>query len=209
MTSLVRLDVSNNKLATFPRSCWKLNRLRRLILSSNCFAAFPFIGSKEAPPGLIELRLDRNVIDALPDDDLRWVSTLQTLDLAGNKLSSLPDHLSMYLHDLAYLNVCQNHLDQLPVNIGWLLLKDPPMTLLASHNPLKALFDEGFRSIPVEDFTSETTESVVTMDAAQVAESVDKQVLCVLVGHFVVYFSEYRRDWQAQVDEFMQLNSQK
>ncbi|TPX52985.1 hypothetical protein PhCBS80983_g06384 [Powellomyces hirtus] len=110
--SLVKLDLSRNKISELPKDIHKLCNLRILFCSSNCFTVFPeglgqcpdlsMIAFKQnairtipegsLPPKLRWLILTDNKIEALPYD-IGKCQHLQKLMLAGNCLMALPDSL--------------------------------------------------------------------------------------------------------------------
>jgi len=111
--TLLRLDLSGNRLRTLPDELPRLRELRILFCSSNAFEMLPavlgrcagleIIGFKantitqvppEAlPPGLRWLILSDNRIASLPES-LGECPGLQKLALAGNQLSALPAGLA-------------------------------------------------------------------------------------------------------------------
>jgi len=88
LTALVRLDLSNNRLARLPDSLGELQQLEQLICAANRLTSLP-----DSIGALVKLRylnLAANRLTHVPLSLGRLVN-LERLDLADNRIYSLPD----------------------------------------------------------------------------------------------------------------------
>ncbi|KAM7261271.1 hypothetical protein ACFE04_026746 [Oxalis oulophora] len=132
LSSLISLDLSENRLVALPPTIGGLSSLTRLDLHSNKITELPeAIGNLLA---LVFLDLRANQLSTLPPTFGRLIS-LEELDLSSNQLSVLPDSIGS-LVSLKILNVETNDLEELPHTIGQCYsLKE----LRTDYNRLKAL----------------------------------------------------------------------
>ncbi|CAN1170190.1 Plant intracellular Ras-group-related LRR protein 4 [Linum perenne] len=132
LSSLVTLDLSDNRIMVLPPSIGGLSSLTRLDLHSNRIAQLPeSIGDLLC---LVFLDLRANQLSTLPTTIGRLVR-LEDLDLSSNRLNSLPDSLGS-LANLKKLNIETNEVEELPHTVGHCTsLKE----LHADYNKLKAL----------------------------------------------------------------------
>lgn len=132
LSSLVSLDLSENRIVAVPSTIGGLSSLKKLDLHANRIIELPdSIGDLLS---LVYLDLRGNQISALPVALSRLVR-LEELDLGSNNLSSLPDSIGSLI-SLKKLIVETNDLEELPHTIGqcsslWELRVD--------YNRLKAL----------------------------------------------------------------------
>jgi len=130
--SLEELDLSGNKLKSLPDDFCRLEKLKILFLSQNCFRSIPKVLSKcseltmigfksnsivdfpenSMPKKLKWLILTDNNIEKLPDS-MRELSKLKKLMLAGNKISNLPDSMAE-CRNLELTRLSANDLTELP-----------------------------------------------------------------------------------------------
>ena len=71
----------------------------------------------------------------------------------------------LYMHNLTYLDLRHNHLIDVPISMGDMLMRQPPLQLLLSFNPLTGLNDMGFQMgspDAVDDLPGTVTHSYVT-----------------------------------------------
>ncbi|XP_076905434.1 plant intracellular Ras-group-related LRR protein 4-like [Bidens hawaiensis] len=132
LSTLITLDLSENRLVTLPSSISGLSSLTKLDLHSNKIVELPeSIGDLLS---LIYLDLRANQLSTLPAGISRLVR-LQELDLSSNNLSVLPESIGS-LVNLQKLNIETNNIEEIPHIIGHCVsLKE----LLADYNKLKAL----------------------------------------------------------------------
>lgn len=132
LSSLISLDLSDNRIVAIPTTIGGLSSLTKLDLHSNRISELPdSIGDLLS---LIYLDLRANQLSSLPATFGRLVR-LQELDLSSNHLSVLPDFIGS-LVSLRKLNVETNDIEEIPHSIGRCAsLKE----LRADYNRLKAL----------------------------------------------------------------------
>ncbi|XP_056850354.1 plant intracellular Ras-group-related LRR protein 5 isoform X2 [Raphanus sativus] len=132
LSSLVRLDLSENCITALPTTIGGLLSLTRLDLHSNRIGQVPeSIGDLT---NLVNLNLSGNQLTSLPTSLSRLVN-LEELDLSSNSLSVLPETIGS-LVSLEKLDVETNNIEEIPHSIsGCSSLKE----LRADYNRLKAL----------------------------------------------------------------------
>ncbi|GJV44206.1 plant intracellular Ras-group-related LRR protein 4-like protein [Tanacetum coccineum] len=132
LSTLITLDLSENRLVTLPSSISGLSSLTKLDLHSNRIIELPeSIGDLLS---LVFLDLRGNQLTSLPATLSRLIR-LQELDLSSNSLSVLPESIGS-LVNLQKLNIETNDIEEIPHVIGRCVsLKE----LLADYNKLKAL----------------------------------------------------------------------
>ncbi|KAD7479152.1 hypothetical protein R6Q59_008040 [Mikania micrantha] len=132
LSSLITLDLSENRLVTLPSSILSLSSLTKLDLHSNKIIELP--ESLGDLLSLVYLDLRANQLASLPASLSRLIH-LQELDLSSNNLSFLPESIGS-LVNLQKLNIETNNIEEIPHIIGQCVsLKE----LLADYNKLKAL----------------------------------------------------------------------
>ncbi|KAL3527318.1 hypothetical protein ACH5RR_011974 [Cinchona calisaya] len=132
LSSLITLDLSQNRIMALPDTIGALSSLQKLDLRSNRIIELPeSIGDLL---NLVCLDLNGNQLRSLPATFARLVR-LQELDLSSNSLSVLPDTIGS-LVSLKILTVETNDIEEIPHTIGQCSsLKE----LRADYNRLKAL----------------------------------------------------------------------
>ncbi|XP_024978447.1 plant intracellular Ras-group-related LRR protein 4-like [Cynara cardunculus var. scolymus] len=132
LSSLITLDLSENRLVALPSSIGGLSSLTKLDLHSNKILELPeSIGDLL---NLVHLDLRANQLTSLPATFGRLFH-LQELDLSSNNISVLPESVCS-LSSLQILNIETNNIEELPHAIGQCSsLKE----LIADYNKLKAL----------------------------------------------------------------------
>ncbi|KAJ6682377.1 PLANT INTRACELLULAR RAS-GROUP-RELATED LRR PROTEIN 4 [Salix koriyanagi] len=132
LSSLVTLDLSENRIVALPETIGGLSSLTKLDLHSNRIGELPeSIGDLLS---LVVLDVRGNQLSSVPATFGRLI-LLQDLDLSSNRLSSLPDTIGS-LVSLKNLNVETNDIEEIPHTIGKCSsLKE----LRADYNRLKAL----------------------------------------------------------------------
>ncbi|CAG7860712.1 unnamed protein product [Brassica rapa] len=132
LSSLVRLDLSENCIMALPATIGGLLSLTRLDLHSNRIGQLPeSIGNLM---NLVNLNLSGNHLTSLPSSLSRLVN-LEELDLSSNSLSVLPETIGSIV-SLEKLDVETNNIEEIPHSIsGCSSLKE----LRADYNRLKAL----------------------------------------------------------------------
>nr|GMC57354.1 plant intracellular Ras-group-related LRR protein 4-like [Ipomoea batatas] len=132
LSSLITLDLSENRIAVLPASIGGLSSLKKLDLHGNRISELPDnIGDLLK---LVYLDVSGNQLKSLPVSIARLVN-LQELDLSSNMLSVLPESISS-LVSLKRLIVETNDLEELPHTIGQCSCL---VELRADYNRLKAL----------------------------------------------------------------------
>ncbi|MES2706583.1 MAG: COR domain-containing protein [Verrucomicrobiota bacterium] len=131
LTTLTRLDVSNNQLTALPPEIGQLMALKELFVSDNQLTALPpEIGQLMA---LKELFVSDNQLTALPPE-IGQLTALGRLDASNNQLTALPPEIGQ-LTALWGLYVNENKLKELPPEIGQLALTE----IKVESNQLTAL----------------------------------------------------------------------
>ncbi|MED6143491.1 hypothetical protein PIB30_006751 [Stylosanthes scabra] len=132
LSSLVTLDLSENRIMALPATIGGLSSLTRLDLHSNRITELPdSIGDLLS---LVFLDLRGNQLTSLPASFGRLIR-LEELDLSSNMLPVLPDTIGS-LVSLKILNVETNDIEEIPHSIGnCTKLRE----LRADYNRLKAL----------------------------------------------------------------------
>ncbi|CAL9223325.1 unnamed protein product [Arabidopsis halleri] len=132
LSSLVRLDLSENCIMVLPATIGGLLSLTKLDLHSNRIAQLPeSIGDLL---NLVNLNLSGNQLPSLPSAFSRLIH-LEELDLSSNSLTILPESIGS-LVSLKKLDVETNNIEEIPHSIsGCSFLKE----LRADYNRLKAL----------------------------------------------------------------------
>lgn len=132
LSSLVTLDLSENRILALPITIGGLSSLASLDLHSNRITELPdAIGDLL---NLVFLDIRGNYLAKLPSTLTRLVR-LEELDLSSNRLYSLPDNIGS-LVSLKKLNVETNELEELPHTIGQC---SSLVELHVDYNRLKAL----------------------------------------------------------------------
>ncbi|KAI3784398.1 hypothetical protein L1987_43497 [Smallanthus sonchifolius] len=132
LSTLITLDLSENRLVALPSSIGNLSSLTKLDLHSNKIIELPeSIGDLLK---LVHLDLRANQLTSLPPSFGR-LFCLEELDLSSNNLSMVPESICS-LARLQKLNIETNNIEELPYMISQCSsLKE----LLADYNKLKAL----------------------------------------------------------------------
>lgn len=132
LSSLITLDLSENRLVVLPDTIGGLSSLTKLDLHSNKISQLPdSIGDLLS---LVCLDLRANSLSSLPASFGR-LARLEELDLSSNELGSLPDAIGS-LVSLKKLIVETNNIEEIPHSIGRCTsLRE----LHADYNRLKAL----------------------------------------------------------------------
>ncbi|RRT74557.1 hypothetical protein B296_00015184 [Ensete ventricosum] len=132
LSSLITLDISENRIVVLPTTVGALSSLTKLDLHSNRIAQLPdSIGDLHR---LLFLDLRGNQLTSLPSTFCRLVH-LEELDLSSNQISSLPDAIGSLVR-LKKLNVETNDIEELPHSIGNCVALSE---LRADYNRLKGL----------------------------------------------------------------------
>ncbi|KAG6603855.1 Plant intracellular Ras-group-related LRR protein 4, partial [Cucurbita argyrosperma subsp. sororia] len=132
LTSLVSLDLSENRLVALPETIGALSQLEKLDLHANRLNNLP--GSFTDLTSLIHLDLRGNELVSLPVSFGKLIH-LEEVDLSSNLLTSLPESIGN-LVKLRRLNLETNNIEEIPHTIGRCTsLRE----LTADYNRLKAL----------------------------------------------------------------------
>ena len=114
ITTLVKLDVANNKLSMLPPEVGLLVALRVLDVRNNKLEALP--EELGACTALETLHAEQNQVAQLPES-IGQLASLRTLNLRGNRLNTVPASLSK-CRSLRTLDLRSNCLYKLPYDIG-------------------------------------------------------------------------------------------
>ncbi|URE05292.1 hypothetical protein MUK42_19785 [Musa troglodytarum] len=132
LSSLITLDLSENRIVVLPTTMGSLSSLTKLDLHSNRIAQLPdSIGDLHR---LLFLDLRGNQLTSLPSTFCKLVH-LEEVDLSSNQISSLPDAIGCLVR-LKKLNVETNDIEELPHSIGNCVVL---AELRADYNRLKGL----------------------------------------------------------------------
>ncbi|CAI9110435.1 OLC1v1010454C1 [Oldenlandia corymbosa var. corymbosa] len=132
LSSLISLDLSENRIVALPDTIGGLSSLQKLDLRGNRIVELP--ESVGDLLNLVYLNLSGNQLRSLPPTFARLVR-LQELNLSSNSISVLPDTIGS-LVSLKVLNLETNDIEEIPHSIGQCTsLKE----LRADYNRLKAL----------------------------------------------------------------------
>ncbi|GLJ40867.1 hypothetical protein SUGI_0845420 [Cryptomeria japonica] len=146
LTSLVQLNLSENRIVILPSAIGGLTRLTKLDLHSNQLHSLPdSIGELSS---LTELDLRGNRLTKLPAT-IGNISTLVNLDVSSNHLSSLPESIGQ-LTNLKILSIGNNEIEELPYTIGQCTAL---VELRADFNNLKALPEAVGKLVSLEVLT--------------------------------------------------------
>ncbi|KAL8251543.1 hypothetical protein R6Q59_035236 [Mikania micrantha] len=132
LSTLITLDLSENRIVALPSSIGNISSLTKLDLHSNKIIELPeSIGDLLK---LVHLDLRGNQLTSLPAT-FGKLFCLEELDLSSNNLSMVPESICS-LTRLQKLNIETNNIEELPYMIGQCSsLKE----LIADYNKLKAL----------------------------------------------------------------------
>ncbi|WJX88287.1 Plant intracellular Ras-group-related LRR protein 4 [Trifolium repens] len=132
LSSLITLDLSQNRIINLPFTIGKLSSLTHLDLHSNQIKELP--DSIENLINLTHLNVSGNMLSSLPQSFTK-LTRLEELNLNSNQLSLIPDSIGS-LVNLRVLNIETNDIEEIPHSIGHCgSLKD----FCADYNRLKAL----------------------------------------------------------------------
>ncbi|KAI9099885.1 hypothetical protein DFS34DRAFT_511821 [Phlyctochytrium arcticum] len=137
-SQLTSLDVSYNSLPSFPpKTLSSLQNLTTFNAQANCLTSIPM--ELRLCSQLQQIRLFRNQITILDQDDVRHWQKLRILDLCGNRLKCLPEELCLSCPALEELLLTRNKMTELPSNIGRL-----------SHLKVLSVDDNELKTLPVQ-----------------------------------------------------------
>ncbi|KAI0302117.1 RAM signaling pathway protein-domain-containing protein [Russula brevipes] len=142
-SSLLRITLASNRLATIPMAFALLSRLRYLNLKNNCFTMFPDVLT--IMPSLEILDIGRNKIKRLPTQP-GFLVNLRVFSFYRNKITRLPPYLVKFTH-LSILRAEQNPWE-------W-----PPKRLMETQSPTKDFIKSVQRWI--EDNTRDMNHSAL------------------------------------------------
>ncbi|XP_029115530.1 toll-like receptor 9 isoform X2 [Scleropages formosus] len=111
LISLMYLDISRNRLVSFPPEafCNLPKKLRILKVDSNKLRYFPW-HNLTVLNDLLYLNLSGNSLTELPTDNIEFGDNFTTLDLSFNKIRWLPESFFKKAHSLRYLRLSHNEL---------------------------------------------------------------------------------------------------
>ncbi|KAJ4393942.1 hypothetical protein N0V93_003159 [Gnomoniopsis smithogilvyi] len=158
LINLEILDLHGNNLQSLPPDFAELRRLRVLNLAENSFESLPFDLLSKLP--LTQLNARKNKLSGtLIADEVKALSTLQSIDVSSNQLTSITRHNStVAMPALTQLCLSMNRIQALPDISMWAEL----MTLTADENCINA-FPEGLtdlQKLKSVDFSSNDIRTV-------------------------------------------------
>ncbi|VDK40314.1 unnamed protein product [Cylicostephanus goldi] len=107
LAAITRVDLSCNRLTTFPSVLFQMPSLRSLNLAENLITTIDMPGFYVTSTSLEVLNLKQNRLETISPQ-------LTTLDVSRNCLSQLPEYIWL-CPSLKELNVASNHLNSLPM----------------------------------------------------------------------------------------------
>jgi Leucine-rich repeat (LRR) protein len=135
LRGLESLDLHSNLLKALPLGLRRLEKLRSLNLSGNKLGQNAFGIVCQLGDGLTELKMSQNELSGPLPDHIKNLSSLQVLNLDGNKISEIPNNLQELVH-LKVLNLADNKLSSIPCEI---LATLPLVELIISGNQLSGV----------------------------------------------------------------------
>ncbi|KAI0006106.1 RAM signaling pathway protein-domain-containing protein [Russula compacta] len=120
-SSVLRITLASNRLATLPMAFALISRLRYLNLKNNCLTVFPDVVT--VMPSLEILDIGRNKIKRLPTEAGSLIN-LRVFSFYRNKITRLPPYFVKFTH-LSILRAEQNPWE-------W-----PPKRLMETQSPMK------------------------------------------------------------------------
>jgi signal transduction histidine kinase len=166
---VLKLNLSNRGLTSFPADILRLPNLRILILNHNQLSELPADLARLTQ--LAELELNHNAFIEFPRAVLD-LAQLNELELSGNRLTSLPDDLDR-LTQLTELEIQENDLTSLPAAVTRLAYLEE---LKADENRLTALPDELFALPSLQELTvsrNQITALPARLDSARSLRELD------------------------------------
>lgn len=130
--TVTTLDLSNNSLCRLPDSIGTMANLQRLVVSNNFLVDLPPSIGKLTK--LQELLLDSNRLRVL-HSEIGKLHLLQRCNLNNNVIECLPESMKA-LHLLSFLSLSFNRLHEIP---SWLMLLPALKTLVIAMNSLHVL----------------------------------------------------------------------
>lgn len=150
------LELHENKLTTLPESIKSLGRLRSLNVSHNQLEAIDFTGLHDCP--LTELNIASNRIrGTLVAASVGELSSLQLLDMRGNRISNLSEG-PLSLPSLQTFLGSNNEMEALPDMSSWIEL----LTFITDYNRLTVIPSgcTGLKKLRVMDFTGNNITTI-------------------------------------------------
>ncbi|KAF2819014.1 L domain-like protein [Ophiobolus disseminans] len=174
------IDLHGNTLRELPMGLRRLTQLSRLNLSRNKLSMTVFDIVSEMKT-LRELKLAENDLAGALPGSVGNMSTLEVLEIQGNKFTSLPDEVRQ-LSSLRLLNVSSNQLSSIPMGLfetslvelvanknrvegAFFTIESIPhlQELNISNNSLKALCEGEFINMPALKSLNISTNRLVSM----------------------------------------------
>lgn len=114
LAAITRVDLSDNRLNTFPSILFQMPSLRSLNLADNNIRSIEIPTYYISSTSLEILNLRNNQLECLTIQFLSSLPQLQTLDVSKNELSQLPEYIWL-CPALKELNAAHNRLSTLPM----------------------------------------------------------------------------------------------
>lgn len=115
MSHTVRiLDLSNNKIKSFPEEILIFIKLESLKLDNNSIPSIPVTLFSNLTPKYFSI--SNNYIKIIPIEISKWSSSLEYLNISGNFISQLPAEIT-YLTKLKSLHINNNSFASIPIEI--------------------------------------------------------------------------------------------
>ncbi|CAI5438648.1 unnamed protein product [Caenorhabditis angaria] len=114
LAAITRIDLSSNKLTTFPSILFQMPSLRSLNLSENSIRTIEVPSYYISSTSLEILNMRNNNLEYLTPQFLASLPQLQNLDVSKNELGQLPEYIWL-CPSLKELNASSNRLSSLPM----------------------------------------------------------------------------------------------
>lgn len=113
--NILNIDLSNNKITTFPGKLFSMKNISSINLEWNFIKELPQEIDKSKCENLESISLDNNNISEIPEQFLQ-LDQIKELSIANNRLSKIPSSIDK-LSKLETLRISHNDIQELPENI--------------------------------------------------------------------------------------------
>lgn len=133
MDGLRYFDATHNQISILPSDFGNLMYLEQLYLRHNKLQQLPLLTKCQS---LKELHLGNNQLRELTAEHLKYLESLNVLDIRDNKVSVIPDEIATSLINLQRLDVTNNDLTGLPYVMGTMTALK---SIVLDGNPMKSI----------------------------------------------------------------------
>jgi len=113
---MTELYLDDNELEELSEICGNFTCLQKLSMELNLLTSIPKVTC--ALPSLTHLNLSQNAISHIHANNLKWLTNVETLELAGNRISKLPSQIGLLTY-LRSLDLSGNVLTTIPSSIAY------------------------------------------------------------------------------------------